>query len=276
MPKRSTTKCSVEILSVGNELLLGNTVNTNASWLAANITARGGRVTRITTVPDEIDEIASAVRESLRRSPNYVIITGGLGPTFDDMTVKAVAKSIRQRMRIDPVAVAMIKEHYSSRLPDKQIDMTSPRLKMATIPMNGNAVPNPVGTAPAVHVKWGRSEIFCLPGVPGEAKAIFRNSISKEIQLKSRGTRFVEQWIRVTGIMESTLAPLVDQVMNRWPQLYIKSHPRGFEGEGRPNIELHISSFAFAREKAERNMAAAMKLLTRKLRRLNGRVYMST
>jgi molybdopterin-biosynthesis enzyme MoeA-like protein len=203
-------------------------------------------------------------------------MTGGIGPTFDDMTVKALAKSIRQRMRVDPIAIAMIREHYSSKFPNKKIEMTKPRLKMATIPIKGNAVPNPVGTAPAVHVKVGKSEIFCLPGVPNEARAIFRNSISKQIQRKSKGTSFVEQWIRVTGIMESTLAPLVDQVMNRWPQLYIKSHPRGFDGKDTPNIELHISSFAFEREKAEVDIASATKFLGKKLRGLNDRVHIST
>jgi len=272
LPKRND--CNVEILSVGNELLLGNTTNTNASWIASKITENGGRVTRITTVPDELREIVKAVREALRRKPDYVITTGGIGPTFDDMTVKAVARSVKQRLKVDHAALQMIRKHYLARFPGKRVRLTKARLKMATIPVHGKAVHNPVGTAPAVQIKAGRTEIFCLPGVPSEAKAIFNETISDQVRLKTAQTTFLERWVELTGVMESALAPLVDRTMKQWPSVYVKSHPRGFEGEGIPHIDVHLSSFSSNPKLAQHELKGAMEFLVGKLRSLNARISM--
>ena len=134
--------CTVEIISVGNELLLGNTINTNASWIASRATSEGAQITRITTVGDQLVEIVNAVRESLKRKPDYIITTGGIGPTFDDMTIKAVAKAVRRKTRVDPTALTMIKQHYAEKFPGP-VKLTKARLKMAILPLNGIAVANP-------------------------------------------------------------------------------------------------------------------------------------
>jgi nicotinamide-nucleotide amidase len=233
--------CTVELLSVGNELLLGNTVNTNASWLAAQITALGAIVNRTTTVRDDLEDISDAVKEVVGRKPDFIITTGGIGPTFDDMTVKGIAMALHLRMRLDRTALRLVREHYARRFPDRKITLTRPRLKMALAPSGGKLIPNPVGTAPGVHLLVRKTQIFCLPGVPKEAKAIFRESLSPAIRLKVGRMIFAERWLRVQGVMESSLAPVIDGVMGRWPGVYIKSHPRGIEGGGRPRIELHFS-----------------------------------
>lgn len=199
--------CTVEILSVGNELLLGNTVNTNASWIAAHVTALGGAVSRITVVPDDLKEISEAIRESLRRKPDHLITTGGIGPTFDDMTFRGVAKALNLPLKVDKNALAMVREHYARRFPNQKVSLTRPRRKMAQIPVGALPVRNPVGTAPAVQLIVRTTQIFCLPGVPKEAKAIFRASVSKAIRASSGGARFAERWLRVRGVMESSLAP---------------------------------------------------------------------
>ena len=254
--------CTVEILSVGNELLLGNTVNTNASWIAAQVTSLGGQVCRITAVADNLEEISKAIREAIRRKPNFIITTGGIGPTFDDMTLKAVARALRVRLKLDKIAVTMIREHYARRFPKRRISLTRPRLKMASIPSGSMPITNPVGTAPAVRISVHGTEIFCLPGVPREAKAIFRDSLSKAISAKAGGTKFLEKWITVQGLMESRLAPIIDNVMRKFPGVYIKSHPRGGEGRGRPFIELHFSiSSSGPGMKIERQLLGALRRL---------------
>jgi len=250
--------CIVEVLSVGNELLLGNTVNTNASWLAAQVTLKGGQVTRITTVSDNIQEIVRAVRETLKRRPDFLITTGGIGPTFDDMTFNAVAKSIHKTLRLDPKAVDLIKRHYIRRFDGVAIKLTKPRLKMATIPSSAIAITNPIGTAPAVRLRVGRTEIFCLPGVPREAKAIFRNSIADLIRSKAGGNQFIQSWIEVKGIMESTLAPIIDETILKWPTVYIKSHPRGFE-QASPRIDVHFSISTSNFRRGRQTIDAAVK-----------------
>ena len=263
--------CTVEIISIGNELLLGNTINTNASWIATRATDDGAHITRITTVGDRLSEIVKVIRESLNRKPDYIITTGGIGPTFDDMTIKAVARAVKRRTKVDPAALRMIKQHYAAKFP-RPVKITKARLKMAILPVNGTAIANPVGTAPAVLLKAKRTSIFCLPGVPPEARAIFRKSIAPQIRLRTKNA-YVERWVRVLGVMESRLAPLIDQTMKRWPNVYIKSHPRGFEGERIPHIDLHFSQFS-PDSKQTSEISAAVNFLTTKLRGLNARISM--
>jgi len=260
------------LLSVGNELLLGNTINTNASWLAEQITSLGGSVTRITVLPDTLGGISQGIKEALRRNPNLIITTGGIGPTFDDMTFKALAKGLHLRLRLNKTALKMVREHYARRFPHRNITLTSPRLKMATFPSGAIPIPNPVGTAPGLHLPVHKTQIFCLPGVPTEAKAIFRESLSGQIRSRVGNRIFAERWLRVRGVMESSLAPIIDRTMSRWPGVYIKSHPRGIEGNGRPRIELHLSISAPNSTKADHALRGAMKDAMAQLRDLGAKI----
>jgi nicotinamide-nucleotide amidase len=264
--------CTVEILSIGNELLLGNTVNTNASWIAAQVTRLGGTVTRVTTVADNLDEISRATNEALRRKPSFLITTGGIGPTFDDMTLRGVARALHLRIALNRKAVDMIRMHYARRLPTRRITLTGPRLKMATMPATAVPVINPVGTAPAVRLNIRGTKIFCLPGVPRETRAIFKETVSKAVNEKAGGMIFVEKWVNVQGVMESTLAPLIDQVMRRWRGIYVKSHPRGVEANGRPRIELHFSTASTSRPEATRSILGAVTELSNQLKEHGARV----
>lgn len=258
--------CTVEILSVGNELLLGNTVNTNASWIAAQVTSLGGKVTRITTVADSLGEIVAAVREAVGRRPSFLITTGGIGPTFDDMTLKGVANAFRVRLELNDNALAMIRAHYARRFPGREtMQLTKPRVKMAIIPKDSVPLRNPAGTAPGVRLSSKRTEVFVLPGVPKEAKAIFRRSVAKAVSARAAGSVFIEKWILIQGIMESALAPMIDRTMQRWPRVYIKSHPRGVEA-GKSLIELHFSTTSLNARRAKRDMQSAVSNLSKALR----------
>lgn len=143
---------------------------------------------------------------------------------------------------------------------------------MAMIPVTSTPVSNPVGTAPAVRLTVRGTEIFCLPGVPSEAKAIFKATVSKAVSAKTQGMTFVEKWIRVQGIMESSLAPIIDRVMRQWPGVYIKSHPRGVEATGRPNLELHFSISSISRLKARESVVGAVNDLKKELKDSGARV----
>lgn len=264
----------VEILSVGNELLLGNTINTNAAWIATQVTSVGAEVSRITTIGDNLRDISREVKQSLKREPDFLIITGGIGPTFDDMTVKGVAKGLGRRLRVDADAVRLIRSHYARRFGGKTMSLTKPRLKMAQIPEGSIPVPNPVGTAPAVLSTVRETEIFCLPGVPSEAKAIFLESILGRVRDKARGRSYVESWLRLSGIYESSLAPIIDRVMRHSPGVYIKSHPRGIRN-GQANIELHFSTFA-PKSIGLRTVRNAVNEMKRELRNRRVKVRVST
>ena len=255
-----------EIVTVGNELLIGKILNTNAQWLAKRITNLGGKVTRITAVGDYIEEIASVIGEAIQRKPDLIITVGGLGPTFDDRTLEGIAKALRLELKVNEKALRMIREKYRTYFKEKgmeRAELTSPRVKMATLPEGAEPLPNPVGTAPGVKISVGRTLIVALPGVPSEMKAIFNESIAPFLKEKTGGALFFEKSIHADGIMESTLAPLIDQVMRDNPSVYIKSHPKG--EEKRPHIEIHMSTIAtdpkIAKEKLERAASQLSKLI---------------
>jgi molybdenum cofactor synthesis domain-containing protein len=171
----------IEIICVGNELLIGKTLNTNAQWLAKRITALGLSARRITIVGDDVDEIFSAIREAMQRNPRFLITTGGLGPTFDDKTLEGLAKALECKLEINEEALTMVKEKYRKYAEEgkmKKAELTPPRAKMAKLPEGAKPLSNPVGTAPGVIMKRGSITILALPGVPSEMKAIFDGSVA--------------------------------------------------------------------------------------------------
>ncbi len=229
----------MEMLAVGRELLIGRTVNTNARWMGARLAKRGSLLSEITTVDDDLAEIAGGLRTSLSRKADYIVVVGGLGPTPDDMTLKGIALATGRPLRLNAVALRLIREHYRERGLGG-VEMTPARKKMATLPTRAAALPNPAGTAPGVRLAVGSTKVFCLPGVPSEMKAIFRNSVEPLIanDLGNLSRAYIR--LKVEGIYESALAPLISRELRRHPGAYIKSHPKGMV-EGRSRIDLDIA-----------------------------------
>lgn len=254
---------NVEIISIGNELLIGKTLNTNATWMAKRLTTLGLNVRRITTISDDIDEISKAIKEAIGREPDFLITTGGLGPTFDDKTLEGVATALNTTVGLNKEAAKMIEEKYKTYAKERgleKIELTPARVKMARLPKGAKSLSNPVGTAPGVTIKKGKTTILSLPGVPPEMEAIFENSLIPMFKkLKDRAT-FFETSLGVSGIMESDLAPIIDKVMRDNPYVYIKSHPRGQERI--PHIELHLSTTAEATTTAKNHVSRAIVQIT--------------
>ena len=234
--------CRVELLCIGNELLIGKTLNTNAHWLSEELTRLGADVTRVTVINDDIKAIALTLREILRRRPNIVLTSGGLGPTFDDKTLQAFSRAFGKRLKLNPRALKLVRSRYREILGRRKPQLTAPRLKMATLPAGAKAIPNPVGTAPAVTLAEGEVKFIILPGVPEELQAIFRQKISRQIKKMVGRQLFWEASYIVSGLLESQIAPLIEQVMSSIPDVYVKSHARVGEGRKDSLIELHFSS----------------------------------
>ena len=256
---------NIEIIGVGNELLIGKIANTNAQWLAKRITTTGLTVNRITVIGDEITEISTAIQEALNRKPKMIITTGGLGPTFDDKTLQGIAKALNLSLKVNPEAKKMIEERYRQYIQegriDEKIELTPPRLKMATLPENSTPLHNPVGTAPGVLLKPDDTSIVVLPGVPTEMEAIFDESVQPMLRKMAGNSVFYETSIHVDGIMESDIAPLIDKTMQDNPYIYIKSHP-GQRGEGKPHLELHMSTNAQDSQTAQKRVTKALLQIT--------------
>ncbi len=251
----------IEIICVGNELLIGKIANTNAQWLAKRITTTGLNVRRITVASDDVIEISNIVKEAIKRKPKIIITTGGLGPTFDDKTLEGIAKALNQPLKVNTEAIKLIEQKYRQYLQEgrieEKVELTPPRVKMATLPENAQPLHNPIGTAPGISVKHDDTTIIALPGVPTEMEAIFDESVQPMLKKMAGKAVFYETSLGVDGIMESELAPLIDKTMHDNPYIYIKSHP-GHRGEGKPHIELHISTTAQDSETAKNRIAKTL------------------
>ena len=270
---------SLEIICIGNELLIGKTLNTNATWLAKNATTLGLMVKRITVIGDNVEEIAKTLKDSLKRKPELVITTGGLGPTFDDKTLEGIACGLGRHLVVNKDALKLVKEKYKSYLAQSntgKIELTPPRIKMATLPEKARPLPNPAGTAPGVMLSVKGTLIVALPGVPPEMEAIFKGSLADIIKKKAGESSFFDASVYAENIMESTLAPLIDDVMRDNPAVYVKSHVYTeahvrVEGQ-KSHIELHFSTTADNQEKAQVDLDQAMRQLSNLVQKNGGRI----
>lgn len=260
----------VEILCIGNEILSGITLNTNAYWICKKVARIGGLVTRVLSVRDDLKEIDDAIKNSLKRGPDWLITCGGLGPTYDDMTLIGVSRSLGKKLILNSSAVRMIKDSYKNRGQD--VKLTNARLKMAMIPEGSLPVPNPVGNAPAVEIKSKKTRIVCLPGVPLEMKAIFSASILGRI--KTEVGKFIarQNYYYVEGVGEATLARTLSKVVKKFPPevLYLKTHPQGHIRKNIPVMRIQIISKGNRRADVEKVLEKVSKDLILQVKEKGG------
>ncbi|HLB81996.1 MAG TPA: competence/damage-inducible protein A [Gemmatimonadales bacterium] len=200
----------VELLTIGTELLLGHTVDTNAAELGRALAAAGAEITRRTTVPDRPDAIRASVAEALDRT-GFVIATGGLGPTRDDMTKTVVAELVGKRLVLDERLLADLEARF------KKMGRPMPALNrtQAEVPEGATVLPNPRGTAPGLWVEDARGRVaVLLPGVPREMRGLLVEEVLPRLLARQGGERRVvlSRTVRTTGIAESALAERVGPI----------------------------------------------------------------
>jgi len=213
----------VEIITVGYEILDGDVLDTNSNWLAVQISRAGHRLRRITVVEDLVQVVAECLKDCLGRSPDMLLVCGGLGPTKDDLTLEGVALGLGRRLVDNEQAMEMIRKRYARMHPEAPTGeaMTEARRKMGRLPDAATPLNNPAGTAPGVLIQVKKTTIICLPGVPDELKAIFTESILPRL---GRGEAPETRTLIVVGIGESLLAPHLNLVMDE-TGVEIRSYP---------------------------------------------------
>lgn len=220
---------SAGFLAIGNELLDGIVLESNCHWMETRLVALGVNIRRLVSVRDEIDEIGKALQFA-REVCDVVITSGGLGPTHDDMTLKAIATALGREIVEDKKAIEIIERQYRI-LHEKKIiadpALTEARRKMARFPEGGTPLDNQVGGAPGVKIHDGDTTIFCLPGVPAELKFIFDDSIVPWIK-ENVTQKFYEQLVIFDLKDESSFSPAIDSVMKKFTNVYIKSLPKPY------------------------------------------------
>jgi nicotinamide-nucleotide amidase len=284
-----------EILCIGNEILSGTIVNTNAHWLSKMITQAGGSVKRVTVAKDDVNEISSVIKESLAREPSWIIICGGLGPTYDDKTLEGLAVALHVDLMLDNAAIEMMKESYSRYSSKHKLDET--RLKMARIPKGSIPIQNPVGSAPSILIATYKKDnriiissfssssgtvaiadtmIVCLPGVPEEMKAIFLESILPKMKKMIGDFHFIETTHEITGVSEAMLAPTISMIVQSNPAdlVYLKTHPLTFANDSnKPKLRIQIVSKGRDRHEVQSRYNNIFNTIIDEIHRLNGKVF---
>lgn len=249
MPR--TRPQGVFLLSIGNELLDGRTLNSNAQWFGEELRVAGVPVAEVRAVGDEPDRIRHALREASRYP--LVVVTGGLGPTNDDRTAEAAAREFRRPLTITPESLRHVKERYAAR----KLPLTTSRKRLARVPRGAALVENPSGTAPGFWIKLVRSQICFLPGVPTECRPMFLASVLPKAQELFQKRRTHSAFWRTFGWGESKLyqeiAPQVEKLEKKYPHTFYFGVHITF-----PCIDLSLETWEEAGRKSpsEREVAA--------------------
>jgi nicotinamide-nucleotide amidase len=210
------------ILTIGNEIVSGDVTNTNGSWLAQRLAPLGVAVRLIAAVPDEIEAIAELVRAEAPRV-DFLLVTGGLGGTPDDLTREALAHAFAVEQVEVPELAAALRGRFTG---DPEYAAAWARL-----PAGSRPIENPLGGAPGFALE----NVFVLPGLPAEMEAMF-DSVAEEFR---RGAP-IAAWHGVYRTRESIIAPLLVEAGERWPAVLVGSYP-SFLADG-PQVEVVVKS----------------------------------
>ena len=197
---------TVAILSIGSELVRGEIVDTNAAWLAAELTRSGFNIVEVSVVDDQRESIVEAVRR-LARSHGIVIATGGLGPTTDDLTALAAAHAAGVTLERNEGALIAIRRRVEAR--GKSVN--AGHEKQAEVPAGSDVLPNAAGTAPGFAVRIGEASVFFLPGVPREMMRMFSDQVLPRIRSLAPNDTFQVR-LRTYGLSESRIGQLLDGI----------------------------------------------------------------
>lgn len=192
---------SAEIITIGDEILIGQTVDTNSAWIGMQLNLLGVMVSRITSVSDTREEIKSALSESLGRT-GLVLMTGGLGPTSDDITKETLAEYFGSKLVTDEEVLAVVTE----RLRKRNLELTDNNRRQALVPDNCTVLANHMGTAPGMLFNEDGKIIISMPGVPSEMKHIMQEHVLPLIASRAGGRVIIHKNIMTYGTFEAKLA----------------------------------------------------------------------
>ncbi|MGH7559437.1 MAG: competence/damage-inducible protein A [Gemmatimonadales bacterium] len=236
----------LELVTVGNELLLGFVVDTNSAFLGQALSAAGFRIARRTSVPDDPSAVRDAVGEALRRT-RLVLTTGGLGPTKDDLTKVAVAELFGAPLEFQPA----IWEELAARWARMGRTIAERNRCQAEVPRGATVIPNRWGTAPGLWLAGEPGEVIMLPGVPLEMRNLLTHEILPRLAARSGGTVIRSLVVRTTALPESVLADRVAAIESTIEPLSLAFLPT-LDG-----VDLRLTAWNLPPDEADRRLAEA-------------------
>ena len=218
-----TDSYGAEIIAVGTELLRGEIIDTNSGYLAAQLPLVGIELTRITTAGDNLEQLSQTLRQALERV-DIVLITGGLGPTEDDLTRETIAAVVGETPEVKPELEAELRRIFQHL----DIEMPSHNIKQAWMIPSAEAMKNPFGTAPGWWVRKNGQTIVAIPGPPREMTAMWTNEVVPRLQTILAGRVILSRTVKTYGIPEAEVAELVQSFFEKDnPSLGIYAKPDG-------------------------------------------------
>lgn len=200
---------AAEIVTTGTEILLGEIVDTNAAWIAQQLREAGVNLFFKTTVGDNEARIRGVIELAMSRS-DVVIVSGGLGPTVDDVTRQAIANATGRALELHPGALATLQARFERF----GVTMTPNNIQQAMIPARAILIENPVGTAPGFIVETGPSAVIALPGVPREMKHLMTETVLPYLRMRAGHRGIIRRRVlRTVGIGESTIDDRLQEYM---------------------------------------------------------------
>ncbi|HEV8383048.1 MAG TPA: competence/damage-inducible protein A [Gemmatimonadales bacterium] len=240
----------LEVVTIGTELVLGQIVDTNAAELARALAGAGMEVVRHVSVADRPEAIRAAVAEALERT-GFVITTGGLGPTRDDMTKREVAALFGTPLELDESVLRSLEERF------RRLGRAMPAMNrsQAEVPQGATVLPNPRGTAPGLWVEAKGRVVVMLPGVPSEMRGLLAEEVLPRLAERGEGAVVRSRTVRTTGIAESALAERVGAIEAEIAPLTLAYLP------STDGVELRVTAWGLREEDAERRLATAIAVL---------------
>jgi nicotinamide-nucleotide amidase len=239
------------ILAIGSEMLTPFRVDTNSLFITERLNAVGYDVRLKAVVADEIAELARAVESALGWA-DLIVITGGLGPTEDDMTRDAVARALDISLDVDESIVDRLRERFARR------GMTMPEInrRQAMVPRGADVLANPNGTAPGLWLERASTALLLLPGPPREMKPMLEAVIAERLAPKSAGSGLFRRVLKITGRAESEVDAQAAPVYGKWMNQAVPISTTILAVLGQ--IELHLTAQASSRAAAEAVLEAAV------------------
>jgi nicotinamide-nucleotide amidase len=198
------------ILSIGTELTLGQSVDTNSAWLATQLAALGIRTQRHVTVADELAPIRAALLEAAEAC-DLILVSGGLGPTDDDLTRQALADAAGVALELHEPSLAALRAFFRSR----HRDMPQRNEVQAYLPRTARAIANTCGTAPGIAMRLRGTPVYVVPGVPFEMRTMFTHDIEPELRAATSGRVLLMRHLHTFGLGESSLGEQMRDLMQR-------------------------------------------------------------